>query len=241
MRKSVEMSNNEKKSIEASIIISKDGPYIVSGDVPLSEKKMVPKGKGYIYEHVRDFPHEETYALCRCGKSKNPPFCDGSHLECGFDGTETASKADYEERAEVLEGSDLDLLDDNRCAYARFCHRNSGNVWELTVNSDDSLLRDEAIKAASECPAGRLVARDKDGNKIEPEFKPSIEILQDIGMDVSGPLYVKGGIPIKSSKGFTYEVRNRIALCRCGKSRNKPFCDASHVTYKYKDGLDEKK
>lgn len=221
---------------KCKIKILKNGPYIVSGNVPLTEKIIVSKGKAYEYEDGREFPQSEQYSLCRCGKSKNAPFCDGAHAKAGFDGTEVASREKYADRAELLEGPGLDLSDDNRCAFARFCHREGGSVWELTEKSDDPKSREEAIIAASECPAGRLVAIDKKtGKAIEPEYEPSIEILQDPEKGVSGAIFVKGNIPIESSDGFTYEVRNRVALCRCGNSRNKPFCDAKHVLTNYSD------
>ncbi|ODA39480.1 CDGSH iron-sulfur domain-containing protein [Desulfosporosinus sp. BG] len=223
------------KNQERKIKIIKNGPYMVTGNVPLSEKIIAPKGKGYEYKEGRSFPQSEKYALCRCGKSKNSPFCDGSHDIYKFDGTETASKENYIDRAFRQEGSNLDLLDDDRCAFARFCHRQEGNVWELTDESANPKYREEAIKAASDCPAGRLVAVDKNGNLIEPIFEPSIEILQDPEKKVSSSIFVKGNIPIESSDGFTYEVRNRVALCRCGKSSNKPFCDATHVSVRYVD------
>ncbi len=228
------MTNTKKN---AKIKVLKDGPYIVTGNVTLSEKIIVPKGKGYEFKNGRNLPQADEYALCRCGKSKNAPFCDGSHEKTAFIGTETASDVKYEERAEVLEGPEIDLLDDNRCAFARFCHRNKGDVWELTENSDEEECKREAIKAASDCPAGRLVARDKTGKIIEPEYEPSIDIIQDPQKGVSGGIFVKGNIPIESSDGHIYEIRNRVVLCRCGKSMNKPFCDASHVTIKF---LDEK-
>lgn len=132
-------------------------------------------------------------------------------------------------------GPEIDLMDDNRCAFARFCHEEHGNVWELVENSDNPKCREEAIKAASDCPAGRLVAVDKAGMEIETKYEPAIEVLQDPQKGVSGPLFVKDNIPIEASDGFTYEIRNRAALCRCGKSRNKPFCDATHVSIKYSD------
>ena len=110
-----------------------------------------------------------------------------------------------------------------------------GNVWELIEKSDDPKLREEAIKSACDCPAGRLDVVDKEGNVIESVYEPSIEILQDYGRGASGPIFVKGGIPIEGLDDFTYEVRNRVALCRCGKSRNKPFCDATHISIQYKD------
>lgn len=220
---------------ECKIRIIKDGPYIVSGNVPLSEKIIVSEGSQNIYKEGRPLPQAGTYSLCRCGMSKNPPFCDGSHEGCGFDGTETASRDRYSDRAVRLEGPGVDVLDDERCAYARFCHSNEGNIWQLIRKSDDPKRREEAVKAANDCPTGRFVALDKSGKPIEPVFEPSIEILQDPEAGASGPIFVKGNIPIESSDGYIYEIRNRAALCRCGKSSNKPFCDATHVTIKYTD------
>jgi CDGSH-type Zn-finger protein len=225
------------KNQKCNIKILKNGPYLVTGNVPLSEKIITPKGKGYEFKVGRSFPEAQEYALCRCGKSKDSPFCDGSHVVSEFDGTEAASREKYIDRAYKQEGPNLDLLDDDRCAFARFCHREEGNVWELTDQSDNPKFREEAIKAASDCPAGRLVAVDKEGNLIEPDLEPSIEVLQDPQKRVSAPIFVKGNIPIESSEGFTYEVRNRVALCRCGESRNKPFCDATHVSARYIDKM----
>ncbi|NTU88518.1 MAG: iron-binding protein [Actinobacteria bacterium] len=221
---------------EPKIKIVKNGPYLVSGNVPISEKKITSKGKEYTLEDGRELPQSETYALCRCGHSKNPPFCDGSHVQAGFDGTETASWVDYLDRIEkTVVGPDLDLLDDGRCAFARFCHRNEGKAWDLIKSSDDPHLREEAIAAAYECPAGRLTARDKMGNLLDEAYEPSIEILQDPEKGVSGPISVKGKIPLESADGFTYELRNRMTLCRCGYSENKPFCDACHVGAEFRD------
>ncbi len=225
----------ETNSKNPKIKILKDGPYFVSGSVSLSEKLIVSRGHGYILEEGRELPQSAEYALCRCGHSKNPPFCDGTHAKIGFKGNETASKSGFDDRAGILHGPGLDLLDDRRCAFARFCHREQGNVWELTEHSGNPKLKDEAIRAASECPAGRLVAAEKDGKKIEPAYEPAIEIVQDPEEGVSAGIFVKGNIPIESSDGTAYEVRNRAALCRCGKSQNKPFCDATHIEIKYTD------
>lgn len=226
------MSDENKKG---KIKIVKNGPYIVTGGIDLSEKIITPKGRGYVYKDGEHFEHKETYSLCRCGKTKTSPYCDGTHTEVGFVGTEQASREPYHNRVEILEGPDLDLLDDDRCAYARFCHRQEGNAWELTQWSDDPGLKSEAIIAAYQCPTGRLVAREKDGYEIDPEYPESIEILQDPQERVSCGIFVKGGIPIESSDGFVYERRNRVVLCRCGESTIKPFCDASHITCKYRD------
>ena len=217
------------------IKIMKDGPYIVTGSLPLNEKVIVPEGEGYKFESGRPLPQSDHYALCRCGKSKNAPFCDGSHTECGFCGEETASKDTYAKRAARVEGPGIDLLDDGRCAMARFCHTRGGDAWELTRDSLSEATRKQVIRAASECPAGRLTAVEKDGAVHEPELEPSIDILQDPEKGASGGIFVKGYVPIESSDGTLYELRNRVVLCRCGASENKPFCDAAHLPIKYLD------
>jgi len=224
------------KSIDKmKIKIVENGPYLVSGGVPLLERIIVPKGEGYEYQNGRELPQKEVYALCRCGRTSTPPFCDGAHTSCGFDGTETACRDDYDKRATLLPGTGIDLLDDGRCAFARFCHREGGDAWELSEDSASAENKSEAIIAANECPAGRLTAVEKDGRQHEPVYEPAIEILQDPEEEVSAGIFVKGGIPIESSDGTTFEIRNRVVLCRCGASKNKPFCDAAHIVEVYKD------
>ncbi len=229
------MDKKESADSGQKIIIQEDGPYLVMGGIPLSETLIVTEDGICQYKAGRDYAKKEQYALCRCGHSKNPPYCDGSHEHVHFDGTETASRRPYAKRAVRQRGSGMSLMDDNRCAFARFCHKEHGTAWELTDKSDNRKLREEAISAACDCPSGRLVAVDEAGNEIEPEFEPSIEILQDTDYGVSGPLFVKGYIHIESSDGSAYESRNRVALCRCGKSKNKPFCDATHVQIRFRD------
>jgi len=218
-----------------NIKITENGPYLVSGNIPLFEEIITPKGHGYVWKEGRKLPQNEHYALCRCGRSKNAPFCDGTHVKIGFIGMETANTKSYSERADVLKGPELDLLDDGRCAFARFCHKEHGDVWTLTRNSNDPELKEEAIEAAKDCPAGRLLAKQKTGEILEYEHEPSIIIIQDPQKYVSGGIFVKGKIPIISSRGQTYEIRNRVTLCRCGHSHNLPFCDATHISSKYSD------
>jgi len=59
---------------------------------------------------------------------------------------------------------------------------------------------------------------------------------QDTAKEISGPLWGRGGIPVIGADGVTYEVRNRVALCRRGASSNKPFCDGSHASIGFNDG-----
>ena len=110
---------------------------------------------------------------------------------------------------------------------ARFCDRDDG-TWTLTKKSDDQKARNIAIEEVGNCPSGRLVIWDKKTREaIEPKFKKSIGLIEEPG-DASGAIWVRGGIPIESADGGQYEIRNRVTLCRCGKSNNKPLCDGTH-------------
>ena len=221
------------------IIVSENGPYLVKGNVPLYIKHIVSKNGLSSLKTIKKLDTPEEYALCRCGESTQAPFCSGAHIKTGFVGAETAGMSRYLDRAEILEGKDLNLLDDNRCAFARFCHKPHGDVWTLTEQSANPQFKKEAIQAATECPTGRLVAMLKSGEFIEDDLEPCISIVQDIIKGVSAGIFVTGGIPIESETGQTYEVRNREALCRCGMSSRKPFCDATHVSVGFDDQIQD--
>ena len=92
---------NKQPQNKGGIKIAKDGPYLVSGNLPLKKEIIVAdeNGDSSAWEKGKEYPGQEgKYALCRCGHSKNKPFCDGSHLKAGFDGTETASKENYSDQ-----------------------------------------------------------------------------------------------------------------------------------------------
>ncbi len=225
--------------MDKKLKITKDGPIIVTGGLPLYREAIVPDGEGNPLEwkRVEEIEAGDSYALCRCGASKNPPFCDGSHVSAGFDGTETARRIPYQAMAEAYPGPAIDLTDAMElCAAARFCHR-AGGTWALVEGSDDPEKKLIAIEEAGNCPSGRLVAWDKEtGQPIEPDFEPSVSVTEDPLSGVSGPLWVRGGVTIESADGFVYETRNRVTLCRCGRSASKPFCNGSHVRASFDDG-----
>jgi CDGSH-type Zn-finger protein len=212
--------------------VLKDGPLLVTGGVPLVEDAIIvdEDGDPVEYHRTKEYPLQQSYALCRCGRTKDPPFCDGAHTKARWDGTERASREPYLELAERIEGPELDLTDaEELCAAARFCHR-AGGTWNLTVYSDDPEARSIAIEEAGDCPSGRLVVWEKGAGKaLEPVLDPSIGLIEDLQAGVSGPIWVRGGIPVEAADGTVYEVRNRVTLCRCGRSGNMPFCDGGHM------------
>lgn len=219
--------------MEKKITIIKGGPYLVEGDIPLNEVYAIYDHSGYpiSWEVSQEYPLQSKYSLCRCGYSKKTPFCDGNHAKEEFQGRENASNQPFDEQAKLFEGTELNLKDAKKlCVLAQFCNR-EGGVWRLIKESELPFLKDLAIDEACNCPAGRLVAVDNStGEDIEPDFEPSISLILETDPKKPGAIWVKGKIPIISSAGFTYEIRNRVTLCRCGKSGNKPFCDGSHLS-----------
>jgi CDGSH-type Zn-finger protein len=226
--------------MEPRIRVSKNGPYVVSGDVPLARATITPNAEGMSWEWKIGPPIEtkSEYKLCRCGRSNSKPFCDGSHATVGFDGQETATRTPYARQAEEIDGPTLVLRDAERlCAFARFCDP-GGKIWGLIEQTDNSDARELVIREANHCPGGRLTVSDRrSGKALEHPLPPSIGVVEDPALGVSGPLWVRGGVTIESHEGRPYEVRNRVALCRCGASDNKPFCNGSHASVKFKDGL----
>lgn len=244
------MSEETKKSVSLGstmtpatfyITIAADGPYLVYGNPPVSQEIIVPNenGSSWEYRKGRVFDNSaKCIALCRCGDSKNKPFCDGSHTHARWDPGEIGSKEPIMKGAKTYVGPTQVLADNEKyCAFARFCDA-YGKVWNLvrqSVTEDEQKLVE---REAGHCPSGRLILINKETGRVyEPELDPSIGLIQDPVMKVSGPLWVRGGIRIESEDGSSYEIRNRVTLCRCGMSSNKPFCNGTHASVKFYDGL----
>jgi len=219
-----------------------NGPYAVYGRPPLHLQTIAVDTEGA----CREFRPGRSFAtapepvhLCRCGHSANKPYCDGSHHTADWDPELRAPMERHLDGADITEGAEVALADNERyCVLARFCEP-EGGAWELTERSAEEEARLQALREASLCPGGRLLAWDRREGPREIRYAPSIGLLEDPQLGVSGGLWVRGGIPVERSDGSRYEIRNRTVLCRCGQSRNKPYCDGAHVHARWKDGLEE--
>src|SRR5579864_298434 len=195
----------EPKENEIKIVVSKNGPYVVNGKVPLSIKVIAPNKEGFSWEwkEAKEFETAKTgYTLCRCGHSSHKPFCDGTHAKIGFDGTETATRKPYVRQAETIDGPTMELSDaEDLCAFARFCDP-GGQIWNLIEQTNDPKARDLVIREANHCPSGRLVVHDKKtGEEIEHDLPKTIGVVEDPVLRVSGPLWIRGGVKIESQDG----------------------------------------
>ena len=169
--------------------------------------------------------------LCRCGASKNKPFCDGTHSSIGF--RDEKSPERLADRLDDYRGQDLTIRDNRgACAHAGFCSNDLPSVWRLGVEpwiDPDGAGKDEILRTIRRCPSGALATAEESDAGLDQQDSPEIRIARD------GPYHVRGAIELKDVAFGAGVNRQVYALCRCGASRNKPFCDGSHWYAGFRD------
>jgi CDGSH-type Zn-finger protein len=223
---------DDKKKIE----VCNNGPFIVTGGIPLVRKTQLVSEYGEPLSWKKDgevATPAEGYLLCRCGESADKPFCDGSHTMVHFDGTETAPLNPSRDRRETYPGSrNIQIrMDPSLCTSAGFCANRNTSLAQMAAHTDDIQVRSLAIAMIEHCPAGALTyAMEEGGEDIEVDLPQQIAVTTEITSNgtVQGPYWVTGYIQIFLSNGTLMEVRNRVMLCGCGRSQIKPLCDGSH-------------
>lgn len=211
-------------SDDQKITIADRGPYLVSGNVPITSKSPVTSehGEPLTWKTEGGRETKPKVALCRCGASANKPYCDGTHSSVEWDSTDNAPAGTYDERAKSYGGEGIEVFDDRPiCVHAGFCGNKVTNVWKMAAETGDSRIRAEAMAMIERCPSGALTYT-VDGDVIEPDLPVEVAVIP------AGPLWVSGSVEITRSNGIPLEVRNRVTLCRCGQSASKPLCDGSH-------------
>lgn len=225
---------NEKKV--SQIIVNKNGPYQVLGEIPLVRKSQIVSEFGEPLTWHKEFTFEtdpEAYYLCRCGNTKDFPFCDGSHKKADFDGTEIKpDRNSMQRRYEFPDGTNLVVRKDpTLCMESGFCGFLNLPMKKIVPNTDDTQKRSLVIAMVERCPSGALTYTipplEKD---IEPDLPIQVADTTEITDDgaIIGPLWVTGNVIIEQSDGSILETRNRVTLCNCGRSAIKPLCDGTH-------------
>jgi CDGSH-type Zn-finger protein/truncated hemoglobin YjbI len=201
----------------AIIRVTENGPYRVEGEVSIRDCAGT------------ELRREGIWHLCRCGGSRNKPFCDSTHGLKGWSGPETASHDNIAERRDTYPGHGVTVYDDrSRCAHFGQCTDRLPRVFRATGEpfvSASEAPAEQVADVVRGCPSGALSTVDEEH---EP---PSITPIVD------GPYRVRGAVQVVGTDGAPYEVRERQTLCRCGHSRNKPFCDGSHWYAGFRDPL----
>ncbi len=211
------MSDIDQNNIFIEII--EDGPLIVKG------LKTLKNSQG---EQVEV---DDVIALCRCGESSNKPFCDGTHKKVGFSGNREIDKPINKERE--YEGKELSVFDNRvTCSHAKECVSNLPSVFRLGERpwiAPDNASAVEVITTIKKCPSGAL-SYSIDGDRVR-DFgqSPEIHITKD------GPYNVEGFIQINILDDMQPPSKEHFALCRCGASKNKPYCDGTHKEVGFSD------
>lgn len=205
-------SEADERNARTTIRPEVDGPYIVRN------LRKLTNSKG---ETLRVRP---IVALCRCGGSNIKPYCDGTHARIGFCSIKSPERTP--DRADRYEGKEITVLDNRgTCCHFGNCTDNLPAVFhhetEPFVTADGAPAEDiEAIVRA--CPSGAL-GFIKNGTAYEGEERePEIFVAHNASY------YVRGGIELEGEPMNKGALREHYALCRCGQSKNKPFCDGSH-------------
>ncbi len=204
---------------KVTIDIMKDGPFIVN-NLPV-----LKNSKGDKLEI------KNKAALCRCGASGNKPFCDGSHSKIGFNGSRE-SKLKLDKEIEYKGENILIYYNPSICYHAAECVGNLPQVFNSKskpwVNPDNS-VNDSIINTIRKCPSGAL------SYKVGEVHERSTGADRKIRIEKNGPYCISGDIELNAEEGLKIPSNDHYALCRCGASKNKPYCDGSHTRIGFTD------
>ncbi|MGD2086676.1 MAG: CDGSH iron-sulfur domain-containing protein [Candidatus Aminicenantes bacterium] len=208
------MSTNKKKSQnkKPEIVFTKNTPYMVS-DL-----------KNFYNSRGEPLESKPVMTLCRCGESKNKPYCDGSHVAEGIDGEKKPGRP--KDKVRSFAGKDI-TIHDNRgvCSHDRSCVNLLPAVFERGrrpwINPDGAGVK-EIATVIEKCPSGALSYTIGNITCTNLDREPAIKVAKN------GPLEITGGILLKDDMNSKPQSPEHYTLCRCGGSKNKPFCDGTH-------------
>ncbi|MGM0442505.1 MAG: CDGSH iron-sulfur domain-containing protein [Elusimicrobiota bacterium] len=208
---------------EPKIKVIKDGPYVITG----LDSIQVRSGE--------EIKVDGTVSLCRCGESEAYPYCDGSHDKINFSDEKLPGRK--KDRTVKYKREDI-TINDNRllCSHDGACFKNLPEVFrpeEWRWIKPDDVSKEKIIETVKKCPSGALSYSIDGKNYKNYDRPPSVEL------EPSGPLNAKGYVELEDERSSKPEAKEHYALCRCGKSKNKPFCDGTHLPGVFDKGGDK--
>lgn len=177
---------------------------------------------------------KRSMILCRCGSSKAKPFCDGSHNAIGF--RDEKSEERQPDQLDEYKGKTITILDNRGiCSHAAYCTDDLPKVWRIGIEpwiDPDGEAKTKIIEQVKKCPSGAL------SYVIDGKVYSNFSDQPNVYVSRNGPFRVSGGIELEGVEMGKGASREHYALCRCGESKNKPFCDGSHWYVGFKDNED---
>jgi hypothetical protein len=114
------------------------------------------------------------------------------------------------------------------CVHAAFCIGRTRPIAKMLDDSGDPDVRSHIMGLVDHCPSGSYsYSLERTSQLIEPDLPPAISVLEEEN-GIASSLWVTGRVPVERADGVPLETRNRMTLCRCGQSANKPLCDGTH-------------
>jgi CDGSH-type Zn-finger protein len=166
--------------------------------------------------------------LCRCGASQNKPYCDGSHRKIGFSGDNR--NRFIKNKTQAYEGDAITIYDNrNICSHAGICLDDlptvfsDGSPW---INPDGDTV-EKIIDICNRCPSGALTYALAEGVRQYGKTE-EISWIHVVGAKHQGPYVIRGDVTIEGQVFRKPEVPGKMVLCRCGQSKNKPYCNGDH-------------
>jgi CDGSH-type Zn-finger protein/truncated hemoglobin YjbI len=214
-----------------SIRLVRQGPYVLTNVDSLT---------GPLGESV---PTRPQMALCRCGHSASKPWCDGTHARVDFTGAKDPNRV--LDRRDTYDGLSITILDNRGiCQHSGFCTDRVPVAFRVDADAfvaPSGARLDEMIRAVRNCPSGALsLAIDGIEDRAVVDWhgrrSPAVTITQDGPYRITGAidLFGESGEPVARNAGSSLE---HYALCRCGHSRNRPFCSGMHWFIGFQDPL----
>jgi CDGSH-type Zn-finger protein len=202
-----------------------NGPYYLLNEVRPTTVANLRREDGSPCQTVRGV------ALCRCGGSANKPFCDGTHGKNGFSDRKLPDPA--ADRREAYRGRSITIFDNRSiCAHAGFCTDRLKSVFRMGVEpwiEPDGASVEAIIGTIEKCPSGALSYAREGVEALPPAREPMVTVTNH------GPYAVTGGIELESVRFGEGASKEHYTLCRCGGSKNKPFCDGTHWHIGFRD------
>ena len=208
--------SSDPDSKKPTIRLPENGPLKVEGLENLLDAKGNPI--------ATDRGKKGNVALCRCGYSKAKPFCDGTHRNTDFRSAKL-SDGEWDFRTDY-EGKEVSIHDNRGiCAHIGYCTDQLPEVFRMGVEpwiDPDGAPGERAAEQTRRCPSGALSHSTEGVEHRDQDRPPTIQVV------AAGPYFVTGGPELLDTERGEGASLEHYALCRCGRSKNKPLCDGTH-------------
>ncbi len=210
----------ESKNQKPMVVFTQYSPFYLIGAPPMTNSK------------GETIQLSKVTALCRCGKSENKPYCDGAHSKLGFVGSKDDDRRP--DKVDEYVGKEITIYDNRGvCSADGSCVRLCPEVFQKDKKPHwifpDAASVKKVVETIEKCPSGALSYQIGSERIQGIKRPPAVRIAKD------GPLAFVGGIQLIDDMESKPESLEHFTLCRCGGSKNKPFCDNSHKNIEFND------